>query len=56
MATLPEEGRVTAIGNTRKNFAKFRSVIFELYERQTDRQTDILITIFLILTGRAGAK
>jgi len=39
-----EEDRATTTGNMHKTLAKFGYMVFELCE-QTDRQTDILITV-----------
>ena len=51
----PEEDRYTAIGNTHKNFDKDRPCRSEdtTVSRQTQRQTDTLITI-LIFPVRGG--
>jgi len=45
----PEEDRYTAIGNTHKNFDKDRPCRSEdtIVNRQTQRQTDTLITILI---------
>jgi len=43
--SLKKNRYMRKIGNMHKNFAKFSRVVFELCQR-TDRQTDILITIF----------
>ena len=47
IVNMPEEDRATDIGNMYKNFGKVRACGSGdiLADRETDRQTDILITI-----------
>jgi len=44
IVNTPEEDRATDIGNRHKNLVKIARVVPEI-SSQTDRQTDILITI-----------
>ena len=53
---VPEEDLATDIGNMRKKFGKDCACgsVDSLADRQTHRQTDILITILRIATAPAG--
>jgi len=45
IVNMPEEDRATDIGNMHKKLVKIARVVPEISSRQTDTQTDILITI-----------
>jgi len=45
IVNMPEEDRATDIGNMHKKLVKIARVVPEISSRQTDTQTDILITV-----------